>query len=153
MNNSQQCAGTYCALVNVQTCLIKTWTSKFYPKYFNTDKKRSMTASNRHPAKKKCCLVFCAQDNKSKCISAAIEHSWWKRPKMSKVMERVRCGSPAQSFHQCHTFSSSVRKTVGARLLKKERLIFLKVGNQSTGRHLGEIHSLQTPTGLVAQCC
>lgn len=74
------------------TCLNKRVLPKVtHPIFlFFFKKKRSMAhkVSNRHPAKKKYIYVFFAQDSNSKCISAAIAHSWSKRPKTSKAGRR-----------------------------------------------------------------
>lgn len=114
-------------------------------------KKRSMThkVSNRHPAKKR--LVFFAQDSNSKCISAAIEHSWSKRPKTSKVGRwNVHLRLSSTKFPPMSYVWQRSRKDCAERAseLKNERLVFLKVhatrkkkkgaGNGSAGRHLGD---------------
>lgn len=58
MNNSQQCAGTYCALVHLQTCLIRT--SQFYQEWFNTirGKKEHESQQQIRRLENICCLFF-----------------------------------------------------------------------------------------------
>lgn len=108
--------------------------------------KRSMThkVSNRHPAKK-IYICFFAQDSNSKCISAAIAHSWSKRPKTSKVgrrNDRSRLSStkfPPMSY----VWQRSGKDCAGRACLKTKDSSSLK--STRLAKKGREIHSLLTP--------
>lgn len=103
--------------------------------------------SNRHPAKKNIYICFFAQDSNSKCISAAIAHSWSKRPKTSKVgrwNDRSRLSStkfPPMSYvwqrSRKDCTGRACLKTKDSSSLKSKRLAKKGDGNGSAGRHLG----------------